>query len=80
MPTVQTVTDPVYANEAGTAINCMVKFAEFPAPLPFTATSYDPEEYGRQIYADLIAGVYGPIAPYVPPPVVESVTTQPTVM
>lgn len=80
MPTVQNVTDPVYANEAGTAINCTVKFAEFPAPLPFTATSYDPDEYGRQIYADLIAGVYGPIAPYVPPPVVEPVTTAPTVI
>jgi hypothetical protein len=80
MPTVQTVTDPAYANEAGTAINCMVKFAEFPDPLPFTASENDPEEYGRELYYQLVAGVYGPVAPYVPPPVVEPVTTVPTVI
>ena len=80
MPTVQTVTDPIYADETGNAINCMVKFVEFPDPLPFTATSYDPEEYGRELYYQLVAGVYGPVAPYVPPPPVETVTTAPTVI
>ena len=80
MPTVQTVTDPIYADKTGNAINCMVKFVEFPDPLPFTAASYDPEEYGRELYYQLVAGVYGPVAPYVPPPPVETVTTAPTVI
>jgi hypothetical protein len=64
---VQDVKNPIYANVDGTAINCDVKFDSFPNYLPFTATPTDPEEYGRQLYADLQAGKYGPISPYVPP-------------
>ncbi|MFZ4220789.1 tail fiber assembly protein [Enterobacter ludwigii] len=33
----------------------------------FTASPDDPEEYGRQLYADLVAGKYGEVEPYVPP-------------
>lgn len=65
---VEDVKNPIYVNADGTAINCEVKFDTYPNYLPFTATPNDPEEYGRQLYADLQAGVYGPIAPYVPPP------------
>jgi hypothetical protein len=65
---IESVNNPIYANETNTAINCNVKFDTFPDYLPFTATPNDPEEYGRQLYADLQAGKYGPIAPYVPPP------------
>jgi len=43
--------------------------------LPFTADSTDVEAHGRQIFADLVAGKYGPIAEYIPLP--EAV--QPTV-
>jgi len=78
MPTIQTVTDPIYANEAGTAINCMVKFEEFPTALPFTASPNDPEEYGRQLYANLVAGVYGPVAPYVKPVPFAAPTSNPS--
>jgi len=68
MLTVKTVADPIYANEAATMIDCMVKFVEFPDFLPFTASEYDTEEHGRELYRQLIAGIYGPIAPYVSPP------------
>lgn len=36
--------------------------------IPFTASPDDPEDYGRQIYAEAIAGQFGEITPYVPPP------------
>ena len=68
MTVVQNVKNPIYANADGTAINCDVKFDTMADYVPFTATLNDPEEYGRQLYANLQAGVYGPISPYVPPP------------
>lgn len=36
--------------------------------LPFTATKDDHEEHGRLLYQKALAGEYGDIAPYVPPP------------
>jgi len=68
MPTIEGVKNPVYANAQNSAINCSVKFDTFSNYIPFTASPNDPEEYGRQLYTDLQAGVYGPVAPYVPPP------------
>jgi hypothetical protein len=67
MPQVQDVKNPVYANAENTAINCDVKFDILPDYVPFTASPNDPEDYGRQLYEQLQAGVWGPIAPYVPP-------------
>jgi hypothetical protein len=67
MLTVETVTDLVYSNAEGTGINCQVKFEEFNQVLPFHATAWDDEPHGVQLYNDLKAGKYGPIAPYVAP-------------
>jgi hypothetical protein len=67
MLTVEYANNPVYANEEGSAINLMVKFVEMTDILPFTATPNDSEEYGRQLYADAVAGKYGAVGPYVPP-------------
>ena len=36
--------------------------------ISFTASPDDVEEYGRQLYAQAIAGEFGPINPYIPPP------------
>lgn len=74
MPTVQNVIEPKFANAEGTSIDCRVKFIELPDYVPFGATPFDPEPYGVQIYSDLIAGIYGPVAPYTPSgiPVVEA--------
>jgi len=73
MKTVDDVKDMRYTTEAGDSIDCMVKFSDISDYVPFGATPYDPEDYGRQIYTDCRNGVYGPVAPYTPPgiPVVE---------
>ena len=68
MFTVDSITNLVYGNVAGTIINCHIKFKEFNSEMPFTATNIDNEEHGQQIYSDIIDGKYGPIAPYVEPP------------
>ena len=60
--------NPVWSSADNTAINILAQFDTFPSPLPFTASPTDPEAYGRDIYARIIAGEFGPIAPYVPPP------------
>lgn len=61
---VESVINPAYVNELGNAITCTVKFSTLPAPIPFTATSYDTQSYGVQIYNDCVAGVYGPVTPF----------------
>ncbi|EMD4188127.1 DUF4376 domain-containing protein [Salmonella enterica] len=45
-------------------INSEVHFEGFDDFIPFTASSDDSEEHGRQLYADLKAGKYGPVAPF----------------
>ncbi|OSD72525.1 hypothetical protein R537_09340 [Salmonella enterica subsp. enterica serovar Rough O:d:1,7] len=45
-------------------INCLVHFESFDDFIPFTASPDDPEAHGRQLYADLKAGKYGPVAPF----------------
>jgi hypothetical protein len=68
MLTIESATNPIYANEEGTAVELQVKFEEFNEILPFGATSYDPLPYGVELYNRALAGEFGPIAPYVPPP------------
>lgn len=67
MLTLQYAKDPIYNNEEGTAILLTVKWEEFAEEMPFGACSYDPEEYGRQLYAQAKAGNFGAVKPYVPP-------------
>ena len=66
MLTVEYANTPVYANEANTAINLMVKFVEMKDVLPFTASPGDVMEYGQRLYANAVNGDYGTVAPYVP--------------
>ena len=68
MPTVQNVQDPIYIIASGDAINCNVLFEGNTEYLPFTATSYDVEPYGVALYDQLVAGDWGPVSPYIPPP------------
>lgn len=55
------------ANEAGSAIDCLVTFDAL-GEVPFTATPNDVEEHGRAIWAAIQAGEGGEIAPYEPRP------------
>lgn len=67
--TLTSVLNPRWANEEHTMIDCEITTSQFGEEvLPFTASSTDPEAHGRGIFADLVAGVYGAIAEYVPPP------------
>ena len=68
MPTVLDVKNPIYADATGNAINCDVLFEGNTVFIPFTATSYDAEPYGVELYNQLIAGDWGSIAQYTPPP------------
>ncbi|EJF3855581.1 DUF4376 domain-containing protein, partial [Salmonella enterica] len=45
-------------------INSEVHFSGFDDFIPFTASPDDPEAHGRQLYADLKAGKYGPVTPF----------------
>lgn len=71
------VSSPVWANEEHTLIDCVITVSQFgDEQLPFTADPNDTAQHGRAIFADLVAGVYGPIAEYVAPPPVTA--TQPS--
>jgi hypothetical protein len=61
--------NPRWVNEEQTMIDCEITTSQFgDEVLPFTSAQNDVEAHGRAIFADLVAGVYGPIAEYVPPP------------
>jgi hypothetical protein len=52
--------------EAGD-IDLVVVFEEIGEPIPFTASVYDSEPHGRDLYNRAAASEFGPVAPYVPP-------------
>tara|TARA_R110000868_G_scaffold70833_1_gene208050 strand:- start:6 stop:209 length:204 start_codon:yes stop_codon:yes gene_type:complete len=55
--------NPVWVDIEHTAIDCLITTSQFGAEvLPFTSNPSDVEQHGRAIFADIIAGVYGPIA------------------
>jgi len=60
--------DPVWANAEHTMIDLTVRFAEIPEDLPFTASLNDVEAHGRAIFVAAVAGEYGPVSEYTPPP------------
>ncbi|ECO4850028.1 DUF4376 domain-containing protein [Salmonella enterica] len=69
LTTVINAKDPVY-NESGT-ISAQVLFSDAfeadgktPKYLPFTASENDSTDYGRQLFADLKSGKYGPVTPF----------------
>lgn len=63
------LSNPRWANAEHTAIDCEITTSQFGEEvLPFTASANDVEPHGRAIFADIVAGNYGSIADYVPPP------------
>lgn len=56
-----TITEPKYMTADNSIVDVLLD------GVPFSAMPTDPEPYGQQIYADAVAGVYGPVQPYVPP-------------
>lgn len=65
---ITSVTNPQWANQFNTCVNCLITTEQFGDELlPFTASPDDVEPYGRQLFQELVAGVYGPISAYQPP-------------
>ncbi len=63
------ISNPRWSNAEHTAIDCEITTSQFgDEALPFTADQNDVEPHGRAIFADIVAGKYGPIAEYVAPP------------
>lgn len=59
------ITNPAWANAEHTMVNATVTHSEF-GEIPFSASQNDVEEHGRAIFADAVAGKFGPIGEYVP--------------
>lgn len=65
----KTLNNLIWVDAEHTAINCEITTSQFgDEVLPFTASPNDVEPHGRAIFADIVAGTYGPIAEYVAPP------------
>lgn len=60
--------NPVWVNAGHTCIDLYVLFSHIPNELHFTANPEDTEAHGRDIYHRALAGEFGEVAEYVPPP------------
>lgn len=69
MVTVISATNPVYAAADGSVINVTLDTIEH-GVIEFSACATDTEELGRTLHAAAVAGEFGPVAGYVPPPAV----------
>lgn len=78
MLTIEYIRNPVFSNNEGTAIECLIKFEEFSEEHSFNATSYDTMKHGRQAYERIMAGEFGDISPFVEPVFLNENQPQPT--
>lgn len=58
-----------FSDDTGQRIDVVADIEGVGKDIPFTAVNGDPEPYGHELYAAVIAGTYGTIQPYTPPPV-----------
>lgn len=67
--TLTSLNNPRWSNAEYTRIDCEITTSQFGNEiLPFTADMNDVAAHGRAIFASIVAGEYGPIGEYVPPP------------
>lgn len=72
----------VWANQEQTVFDCDVKFDTLEAEVPFSCSVTDTYSHSQDLWERGIAGEFGAIAAYVPPPVDEqgqATQPQPTV-
>ena len=63
------VLNPTWANAEHTAINCDVDFDDLREEfVPFTAVASNDYDHAHEIFARCVAGDWGPVAEYIPPP------------
>jgi len=70
MFTIQYVKDLQWDNAEHTMFDCVVKYEEFNEEMPATVTATDPYAHIHEIWTKGIAGEYGVIAEYLPPPII----------
>ena len=63
---IKNVKTPQWANAEHTMLDVMLETDVF-GEIPFSASPDDVEAHGREIFADAVAGKFGPIAEYIPP-------------
>lgn len=68
MATITNCTLPVWGDATHTHILCKITIEGSDEVFPFSAVEKDPELHGQKLWANLIAGDYGPIGDYIPPP------------
>lgn len=71
------IQNPKWMNAEHTIIDCVVFFDAIPGPTPFAANSADTTPHSQAIFADIVAGTWGPIAEYVAPPEPQNTATPP---
>ena len=62
------VREPRWSAADRSSIDCLVKFEHLPREASFTASPYDCAPHGQEIYRRCVAGEFGDIAPFQPPP------------
>ena len=72
---IEKVTNLVFSSEDRSMIDCILKLYGHDA-VPFTASSNDVEKNGVILHNKILNGMYGSIAPYVPPPPIGSKIVQ----
>lgn len=75
MFTLQYAKNPIWNDEQGNQILLTVKWEEFAEEMPFTATPYDTESWGRELFANAKNGNYGEVKPYEPPVILPPTAT-----
>jgi hypothetical protein len=59
------LSNPRWANAEQTMIDCEITTSQFgDEVLPFTASATDVEPHGRALFAQLVAGEFGPVADF----------------
>ena len=67
MYTIQYAKNLCWVDADHTMFDCIVKMEELPEEVPCTIISTDPYAHIQTLWSNGLAGVYGPIAEYVPP-------------
>ena len=76
MLTIESASNPTYADESGLAIHLIVKFVEYTEAFGFCAIPDDPMPYGVELYNRAVTGEFGAIGAYVEP-VIQAAPNQP---
>ena len=68
MYTIQYAKNLYWVDSDHTMFDCTVKMEELPQEVECSITAVDPYEHIQTLWNNGLAGSYGPIAEYVPPP------------